>query len=197
LSPLSVFVFLAQIQGLLLDTANHFLSVPTVLDIVGEMAYNRLNVLHWHIEDSYSFPFASESFPRLAQSGAWSETDVYTHADVSSVVEYARLRGVRVVLELDVPGHTYSWGLSYPNATIPCPHAVKADIGSINSVGLDPSNEEAYQIVGGLLQEFMKLAADEYLHLGGDEVKFECWNKSEVSLVSMSSLLFIHCLCLG
>ena len=148
------------VAGLLLDTANHFISPPAIKTIVSEMADNRLNVLHWHIEDSYSFPYVSRAFPALSKAGAWDPSATYSPEDIASITEHARVRGVRVVMELDVPGHTYSWGLAYPALTIPCPATMTGtDIGSINSVGLDPSNNDTYTLVRGLLDELMTMVS--------------------------------------
>jgi hexosaminidase len=169
------------VAGLLLDTANHFMSVSTILMMIDELALNRFNVLHWHIEDSYSFPLQSARYPALASAGAWRSDSVYSSDDVGRVVDYARLRGVRVVVELDVPGHAYSWGLGYPGVTVPCPDQVRGtDIGTINSVGLDPTKPETFDMVEGLIGELASAFPDVYFHLGGDEVQFDCWNHSKV-----------------
>ena len=99
-------------RGVLLDTANHWFPVNDLLRTIDALATNKMNVFHWHMVDSYSFPFVSASYPELSAKGAWHATAVYTHDDVRAVVEHARLRGVRVVPELDFPGHAYSFGLS-------------------------------------------------------------------------------------
>lgn len=166
-------------SGFLLDTANHFFTTPAIRALLDELSLNRFNVLHWHLEDSYSFPFSSQQFALLAEKGAWAADAIYTHDDVRAVVEYGRVRGIRVIVELDVPGHTYSWGLAYPNVTVQCPDKVTADIGTINSVGLDPTDNATYAMVQSLLTELAGLVPDEYFHLGGDEVQFECWNNSK------------------
>ena len=120
-------------RGLMVDTANHFLPMPLLLQTVDTMAMNRMNVLHLHIVDSYSFPFASAALPLLAAKGAWAPDKVYTPADLQALVAHARTRGVRVVPELDMPGHAYSWGLGYPELTSPtCPADVARDLGEIN-----------------------------------------------------------------
>ena len=67
-----------------------------------------MNVLHWHIVDQQSFPFQSKSYPKL-WSGAYSNEERYTERDIATIVEYARARGVRVMVEFDVPGHAASW----------------------------------------------------------------------------------------
>ena len=68
------------------------------------MAWAKLNVLHWHLVDDQSFPYASEALPRLADRGAFSRAHTYSLGDARAVVAYARARGIRVVPEFDTPG---------------------------------------------------------------------------------------------
>lgn len=74
--------------------------------------YNKLNVLHWHITDADSFPIYIKSHPYLSGYGAFNSTCVYSIADVTDIVNYAKLRGVRVIPEIDTPAHSRSWALS-------------------------------------------------------------------------------------
>lgn len=164
-------------RGLLIDSVNHFLPVTDILRTIDTMSNNKLNVLHWHLTDSYSFPFESKRFPELSASGAWHPSAIYTHEDVTRVESYARYRGVRVVLEVDQPGHAYSWGLGKPGITIPCP-SVDKDIGPINVVPFDPTKDMTYTTITGILEELAALVPGEHLHLGGDELQYGCWNAS-------------------
>ncbi|XP_063616540.1 beta-hexosaminidase subunit alpha-like [Cydia splendana] len=158
-------------RGLLLDTSRHYLRVSKLLITLDAMAMNKLNVFHWHIVDDHSFPYQSEKFPELSEKGAYHRSMVYTKADIKKIVEYARNRGIRVIPEIDVPGHVRSWGEAYPQFLTPCYTGKK-----VTSLGpLDPTNEQTYKFLGQLLGEVREWFPDGYLHLGGDEVDSKCW----------------------
>jgi hexosaminidase len=169
-----------QWRGLLLDTANHFFRLSEIESLLDGMAFNKLNVFHWHIVDSYSFPFCSSKLPQLCQ-GAWDANLTYSVENVKSIIAYANVRGIRVVPELEVPGHAYSWGFAFPSITADCPAQFhNVDIGWVNSVPLDPSQNLTYSTVQTLLAEFADLFPDRFVHLGGDELQLQCWNHSNI-----------------
>lgn len=170
-------------RGFLLDTSNHFISMDSIRRLVDGMAAVKLNTLHWHIVDSYSFPLASSLFPEMARSGSWPAAAdphgdvstmemhapaVYTLDDVREIVSYCRDRGVRVVPEIDVPGHAYSWGLSdrLQDLTVACPRYTD-ELGHVDDVPLDPTREETYAVLEGLFTELQTVLPDNYLHIGG------------------------------
>ena len=100
-------------RGLMIDTARHYETLAAIRGVVDSLPYAKLNVLHWHMVDIQSFPFESKTSPKLWE-GAYAPSQRYTQADVASIVEYARLRGVRVMVEFDMPGHAQSWCTGYP-----------------------------------------------------------------------------------
>lgn len=167
-------------RGILIDTANHFFPISDLQRLIDGMLYNKYNVLHMHIVDSYSFPFQSSSFPALSARGAWDAEAVYSPQDLSHLRRYADERGVRLVMEVDMPGHAYSWGLGHPNITAKCPgYGTDMDIGHVNTVPLDPSNPFTYTVVDGVLREMLSAVQPaEFVHLGGDEINVGCWNAS-------------------
>lgn len=69
------------------------------------MSLSKLNRFHWHITDSQSFPFLSKFYPELALYGAYSSIEIYTHDDIKEIVEYAKIRGIQIVPEIDAPAH--------------------------------------------------------------------------------------------
>jgi N-acetyl-beta-hexosaminidase len=90
----------------MLDTARHYFPLGVIKRIITGMAHVKLNRFHWHITDSQSFPFVSEHYPELAMYGAYSQRDVYTHKDIREIVEFAEVRGIQVIPEVDAPAHS-------------------------------------------------------------------------------------------
>lgn len=91
-------------RGLLLDTSRNYYEVDDILRTISAMSANKLNVFHWHITDSHSFPLLLPSDPDLAGKGSYGEDYLYTPNDVQNIVEYGLQYGVRVVPEIDTPG---------------------------------------------------------------------------------------------
>ncbi|XP_055295127.1 beta-hexosaminidase subunit beta-like [Sitodiplosis mosellana] len=160
-------------RGLLVDTSRHFIDVSKLKQILDGMAYNKLNVFHWHIVDDHSFPYESVTFPELSAEGAYNMHMIYSQSEIKAIIEYARLRGIRTLAEFDTPGHTRSWGVSHPELLTACEGVYSGKLGP-----MDPTNEDTYIFMQKLLAEVGTVFSDEYIHLGGDEVGFQCWNSS-------------------
>lgn len=162
-------------RGFMLDTARHYIPVETILQMLDAMSFNKLNVFHWHIIDDQSFPLASETFPELSKS-AFKPDMVYTRQDVQIIILYAALRGIRVIPELDSPGHTYSMR-QIPDLLSECYDSKTArsngDFGPIN-----PTKDSTYKTINDLIIEFKSQFSDPYFFAGGDEVDFDCWKSN-------------------
>ncbi|KAH9503536.1 hypothetical protein Btru_068142 [Bulinus truncatus] len=177
-------------RGLHVDTSRHFLFKEVLLDILDSMEMNKLNVFHWHIVDDQSFPYESKVYPELSKKGAFHPTYVYSLEDIAEIIEYARMRGIRVMPEFDTPGHTYSWGLSRPELLTQCytgNSPVKGYLGPI-----DPSKNSTYRFLKTLFQEVMEVFKDQYLHLGGDEVPLGCWQSNSEVMAFATQLAKQH-----
>lgn len=164
-------------RGLLLDSGRHFMAVDTVKRTLDGMAAVKLNVLHWHLTEDQGFRVESRRYPALHRLG--SDGLYYTRAQIQELVAFAAERGIRVVPEFDMPGHTTSWFVGHPElATSPGPYAIERRWG-IFRPAMDPSKEEVYRLLDGFLGEMAELFPDEFLHIGGDEVEGHDWEASE------------------
>lgn len=141
--------------------------------ILDGMAYNKLNVFHWHIVDDHSFPYQSIKYPEMTK-GAFHESMIYSQHNIAQIIEYAKQRGIRVMAEFDTPGHTRSWGASHPELLTACGGPYEGKLGPIN-----PIIETNYDFIYDLFEEVFSVFPDKYTHLGGDEVGFECWETNQ------------------
>lgn len=171
-------------RGILLDTARHFQPMKVLKQNLDAMAYNKFNVFHWHLVDDQSFPFESKIFPNLTVLGAYSPKHIYTQKDMKDIIEYARLRGIRVMPEIDTPGHAYALGRAFPNLLTPCygdgpdkPYTTNYPEHS-EAETLYPIKNETYEFLRILFGEVRSLFPDDYMHLGMDEVYYACWKSN-------------------
>jgi hexosaminidase len=162
-------------RGLLLDTSRHFQPISFLKLTIDSLAYGKYNVLHWHVVDTQSFPFESISYPKLWK-GAYTVEERYSQEDMKELVEYGRQRGVKVMIEFDMPGHAASWCAGYPEI---CPSVTCLQ-------PLNPASNLTFSLIESLLSEctghgtnHAGLFPYNMMHLGGDEVSYSCWEKSK------------------
>jgi len=178
-------------RGLLIDPARHFLPVAVIKRNLDGMAAVKLNVLHWHLSDDQGWRIESRLFPRLhTVAGA---TGYYTQAEVREVVRYAAQRGIRVVPEFDLPGHTGALLAAYPrlgsNDSI---KAVPTRWGTSNNWALlDPTRESTYAMLDSVLTEMSGLFPDAYFHIGGDENDGRQWRHNPRIVAFMQAKGFV------
>mmetsp|Transcript_488 Transcript_488/g.1193 ORF Transcript_488/g.1193 Transcript_488/m.1193 type:complete len:547 (-) Transcript_488:378-2018(-) len=151
-------------RELLVDSSRHYIPLPILRRIIQGMSYTKVNVLHWHLVDDQSFPWCSEAVPEMCK-GAYNRDDRYTKADLKGIVEFARQYGIRVVPELDVPGHSSSWCIGRP------------DICTAKGEIISPAGGRAMNVVSLLMDEMHEIFPDAFIHLGGDEVQQAKWSK--------------------
>ena len=163
-------------RGLMLDCSRHFLPLAVIERNLDAMAAVKLNVFHWHLSDDQGFRAESKLYPKLTQFG--SDGNFYTQDQMRAVVAYAAGRGIRVVPEFDIPGHTMSWFPGYPElAAGPGPFGIGRHFGVFDPV-LDPTREETYTFLDGFIGEMAGLFPDPFFHVGGDEVNGKAWAQS-------------------
>jgi hexosaminidase len=163
-------------RGLLLDVGRHFQPPEVIKRTLDGMAMVKLNVLHWHLSEDQGFRVESRRFPRLQRLG--SDGQYYSQSDIREIVAYARDRGIRVVPEFDMPGHSTAWFVGYPQyASAPGPYRIERRFGVFDPA-FDPTREATYQFIDGFIAEMATLFPDPYWHVGGDEVNGRQWNQN-------------------
>lgn len=137
------------------------------------MAAVKLNVLHLHLSDDHGFRVESRRFPKLHELGSGGL--YYTQDQIRDLVDCARERGIRVVPEFDMPGHSAAWFVAYPELAIgPGPYEI-ASTFSPRPVCFDPTREDLYRWISEFIAEMANLFPDAYWHMGGDEVDGSVW----------------------
>ena len=161
-------------RGLLIDVARHFQTIEVLKRNLDALAAVKMNVFHWHLTEDQGFRVESRKYPKLHQLG--SDGNYYTQEQIKDVIAYARERGIRVVPEFDIPGHSTSWLVGYPElGSAPGPYTIERRPG-IFEPALDPTREEVYKFLDGFLSEMAALFPDEYMHIGGDENEGKQWD---------------------
>jgi hexosaminidase len=161
-------------RGLLIDACRHWQPVEVILRNLDAMLAVKLNVLHWHLSEDQGFRVESKLFPKLHQLG--SDGLYYTQEQIQTVLDYADSRGIRVIPEFDMPGHTTAWFVGYPElAAGPGPFSIERRYGVMNPV-MDPTKETTYEFLEAFWREMTALFPDEYVHIGGDENNGNMWN---------------------
>lgn len=164
-------------RGLMMDGCRHFMPVEVIKRNLDAMAAVKLNVFHWHLSEDQGFRVECKTFPKLHELG--SDGMYYTQAQIKEILAYAEDRGIRVIPEFDIPGHSTSWFVGYPElASAPGPYTIERQWGVFDPT-FNPTIEETYKFFDAFFKEMCELFPDEYMHIGGDENNGHQWNKNE------------------
>ncbi|CAO3629778.1 unnamed protein product [Cunninghamella blakesleeana] len=177
-------------RGLMLDTARNYFPVKDILRTLDAMTFNKLNVFHWHITDSQSFPLELQSLPELARKAAYKfqgKRLIYTKKDIKHIIKYAHERGIRVIPEIDMPGHTGSFAPSFKDIVTcygkyyldPSNDWDKRLAAEPGTGQLNPVKSKTYQIIKKVIDETNELFPDSHYHGGGDEPVYNCWDQDD------------------
>jgi len=165
-------------RGLMIDVSRHFMPLDQLERQIDGMAAVKLNVLHIHLSDDQGFRVESKKAPKLQELG--SEGEFYTQVQIREMVEYARARGIRIIPEFDVPGHSTCWTVAYPELASDTPATrIVRNQSDRQLPPLDPTNEKVYKLLDAVFGEMAGLFPDAYFHIGGDEVDSKYWDNSK------------------
>ena len=161
-------------RGLMIDVSRHFSPIQVIKRNLDAMAAVKLNVFHWHLSDDQGFRVESKKLPKLTQDG--SDGLFYTQDQIRDLIDYAADRGIRVVPEFDMPGHSTSWFVGYPEiSSASGPYSIERGFG-IFDPAMDPTRQVTYKFLDKFIGEMAELFPDAYFHIGGDEVNGKQWD---------------------
>ncbi|MCC8170854.1 MAG: family 20 glycosylhydrolase [Parabacteroides sp.] len=177
-------------RGLHLDVSRNFFPKEFVLKLIDLMSFYKLNTFHWHLTDGAGWRIQLDKYPKLTRDAAfraeadwktWWDGDrkfvpegtegayggYYTKDDIREVVAYAATKHIRVIPEIEMPGHSEEVFVAYPELCCTGKPYTSSDF----CVG----NEETFTFVENVLTEVMELFPSEYIHVGGDEAGKQAW----------------------
>lgn len=208
-------------RGWMLDSVRHFFNMDEVKKFLDSMALHKLNTFHWHLDDDSGWRIEILKYPLLTEIGAW-RTDMlfgqnprstmafddqgrhggfYTQADVREIVAYAAQRHIMVVPEIEMPGHSTAALAAYPQFSCngdvgdcpPCfngPYSL--NVTSYTGGVFCAARAETKEFLFDILTEVIGLFPGPYIHIGGDEVRFNNWNAHSMDQALISSLGFTN-----
>ena len=172
-------------RGLMVDSARHFIPLDVIRRNLDGMEAVKMNVFHWHLSENQGFRVESKKFPKLHELG--SDTLYYTQDEIRDLIAYARDRGIRVVPEFDMPGHSTAWFVGHPElASGKGPYEIERRWGVFDPA-MDPTNERVYKFLDDLIGEMARIFPDHYFHIGGDEVNGKEWDANPKIQVFMKA----------
>ncbi len=169
-------------RGLLLDCSRHFMEKDFVKRYIDLLALYKMNVLHWHLTEDQGWRIQIDKYPKLTEIGAWRDDGnggkyggFYTKEDIREVVAYASKRGIRVVPEIELPGHSLAALAAYPHLSCTGgPFEVETEWGVFKDIYC-AGNDSTFAFLEDVLTEVINLFPSEYIHIGGDEAPKYRW----------------------
>ncbi|SFS66487.1 hexosaminidase [Zhouia amylolytica] len=183
-------------RAFMLDEARYFKGKEQVKKLLDQMALLKMNVFHWHLTDDQGWRIEIKKYPKLTEVGGFrSNTQIggwnsekrsgephggyYTQDEIKEIIEYAAARHIKVVPEIEMPGHASAAIAAYPwLGTIGELKEVPVVFGKLPD-SYNVADPKVFQFLEDVLLEVMNLFPEKTIHIGGDEVKFDAWKESE------------------
>lgn len=184
-------------RGYMKDVSRTFYSVDILKKYLDVMSLYKMNIFHLHLTDDQGWRIEIKKYPELtsAKTTRFPEqfeqpTDrsgYYTQKEIIELVTYAKERNITIVPEIEMPGHCWPIILAYPELAVNSdnypdfvfPFRSSWDFwnNQFTPNTVDPTNEKVYAFFSDIFDEILPLFPSEYIHIGGDEVMHEVWEK--------------------
>lgn len=188
-------------RGFMLDSVRHMQSVNEIKKLIDAISFLGFNKFHWHLTDDQGWRFESELYPELNSVSAVRQYSdfgkifsdqpygrVYTKDEIKEVLSYCETKGIEVIPEFDIPGHTSALLAAFPELSCLGENvSVKTRQGIFDDV-LCIGKEEAYEKVISIFDEILKVFPGKYIHIGGDEAPSHHWKHCSCCQKKMKEL---------
>ena len=141
------------IRGFLQDTGRSYISIEELEREIDALAKFKINVFHWHLTENQAWRLESRQHPRINAPETMTRFPgkYYTQDEARELVRFCAERGVTLIPEIDMPGHSQAF---------------------VRAFGVDMQSKEGMKILKDLVDEACDVFKDcEYFHIGTDEVK--------------------------
>ena len=157
-----------QWRGFMLDSARQFQNKDFIIKFLRTLSAFRINSFHWHLVDSQGWRYPSKAAEKLGPTGRWSFGQ-YSREDLQEISQCARDLGIRIIPEVDVPGHSAFLLQHYPEYT--CSPTEECNEFCLGNPG-------SMTFIKEILAELMEIFPDSpIIHIGADEADTEHWEK--------------------
>lgn len=184
-------------RAIMIDPARHFLPVNDIKFFIDQIAKYKYNILQLHLTDDQGWRVEIKSHPELTRAGAFRnskggsnspDNGYYTQEQLREIVHYAAERGIEVIPELDIPGHSVAILTAYPHIGCAFRHDETKNLNSTTNMMLCACSEDAYRIYADIFAELADIFPSPHIHLGGDEAAIkDNWAKCEDCLALMKA----------
>lgn len=181
-------------RGMHLDVSRHFFPVSFIKKYIDLLASYKMNTFHWHLTDDQGWRIEIQQYPKLTSVGAWRKGSMighynaqqfdtlryggfYTQNEIKEVVQYAQMRHVNIVPEIEMPGHSLAAIAAYPELSCTGKPAEVGKAWGVEENVFCPT-EATFTFLENVLTEVIDLFPGKYIHIGGDEVPKSAWNAS-------------------
>ena len=182
-------------RGMHVDPCRHFLPIEHVKKQIDWMSKFKMNRLHFHLTDDQMWTFEVKKYPRLTEigtrrtnvDGSVYEGGYFTQDELKELVEYASVRGVTIIPEIELPGHAMAALAAYPEyGCTGGPYSVRTTWG-VEEHLLCAGNDSVFAFIEDVLTELVAIFPSEYIHIGGDECPTNIWHECPLCQARMQA----------
>ena len=190
-------------RGMHLDCARQFYSIDEIKRLLDYMSFFKLNRFHWHLTDNEAWRVELQCYPNLTKVGAFrgyneaippfygtgyhKSGGYYSRTEIKELIEYAKLRNIEIMPEIDLPAHSWTLLQVMPELRDSSSNIISEDVGNYPNNTINPALDETHIFLKKILEELSDIFSFNVIHVGVDERPKESWEGSPKVIEYMKS----------